>query len=137
MTEQILRAPPLRQRVTKLGLWCGAGAIAVALTEFWVFPWLRTWLSVADPVELMFRLRVVFAGLSLSILAPAVWAFHLARRVLKVGQWPLPATFVLRDTPVITGRGVRVRGRVLIAWSVLTAVLGIFALMMPDLMRAA
>ena len=132
--EVILRAPPLRQRIVKLGILFGIAGVAVVFAEFWFFPWLRTWLSVADATELQFRLRIVFAGLALSIFAPAAYMFHVGTRVLKTGQWPLPGSFVLRDTPVKSGRGVRVTGWAMIAWSVLAAGLGIFALMMPDLM---
>ncbi len=135
-TEQILRAPPMKQRITKLVIWFGGAAIALAIAQVWFFPWLRTWLSVKDAAELVFRLRVVFAGLALSILAAAGYVFYVGRRVLQVGQWPLPGSFVLRDTPVITGRGVRLRAWAMIAWSAVAAVLGIFAALMPELMRA-
>lgn len=135
MTVQILRAPPLKQRLTKLALWIGAGAAFVAATEYWLFPWLRVWLSVKDEADLLFRLRVVFGGLALGILAAAVYAFDTGRRVLRAGQWPLPGAFVLRDTPVVTGRGVRWRGWGMIVWAALAAVLAVFAALLPALMH--
>jgi len=92
---------------------------------------------VKDATELVFRLRVVFAGLGLSILAAAGYVFHIGRRVLQAGQWPLPGSFVLRDTPVITGRGVRLRAWAMIAWSAVATAFAIFAALLPDLLRAA
>jgi len=136
MSNQILRAPPFKQRVTKLALWIVIGATVVAAAEFWFFPWLRVWLSVKDEAELLFRLRVVFGGLALGIFAAAAYVFHTGRRVLRTGQWPLPGAFVLRDTPLVTGRGVRWRGWGMIAWAVLAAALAVFAALMPELIRA-
>jgi hypothetical protein len=136
MTAPILRAPPLKQRLTKLAMWIGAGVAFVAATEYWLFPWLRVWLSVKDEAELLFRLRVVFGGLALGILAAAMYALHTGMRVLRAGQWPLPGAFVLRDTPVVTGRSVQWRGWGMIVWAAFAAALAVFAALMPALMHA-
>lgn len=136
MSNKILTAPPFKQRITRLTLWIGIGAAVVAGSEFWFFPWLRGWLAVKDEAELLFRLRVVFGGLALGIFAAAAYVFHTGRRVLRTGQWPLPGAFVLRDTAVVTGRGVRWRGWGMIVWAALAAVLAVFAALMPELIRA-
>ena len=132
----ILHAPPLGQRLAGLALWLGIAAALVVAAEFWFFPWLRGWLAVKDEAELLFRLRVVFGGLSLCIFAAAAYAFHFGRRVLRAGQWPLPGAFVLHDTPVITGRGVKWRAWGMIVWAGLAAALAVFAALMPELIRA-
>ena len=133
--KPILRAPPLRQRIVKLGILFGIAGVAIAVAEFRFFPWLREYLAVTDAGELHSRLRIVFAGLSLSILAAAAWAFHLGMRVLKIGQWPLPGAFVLRDTPVSTGRRARIMAWAMIVWAVCVAALGVFAALLPDMIH--
>lgn len=134
-TEPILRAPPLRRRIVKLGILFGIAGLAIAFAEFGFFPWLREYLAVTDAGDLHSRLRIVFAGLSLSILAAAAWAFHLGMRVLKFGQWPLPGAFVLRDTPVSTARRARIMAWAMIAWAVRVAALGVFAALLSDMIH--
>lgn len=135
MSKQFLHAPPLRQRIARLTLWFGIAAAVVTAAEFWFFPWLRVWLSVKGEAELLFRLRVVFGGLALGVFAAAAYVFRTAGGCCTRARWPLPGAFVLRDTPVVTGRSVQWRGWAMIVWAALAAVLAVFAALMPELIR--
>ena len=66
-----------------------------------------------------------------------VYAAWLARQLLRTGQFPLPGTLVLRDTPVQRGRQVRVRAWILLVLSGGLLILTAAALSLPgNLARA-
>jgi hypothetical protein len=125
MNPEIVRAPPTRVVLARLGFWIAAGALLVALGKLFLFPWLRSYLqSGIDPAEGMRRFKAVMFGFGVAVFLPAVHACRLGVRVLRQGQWPLAGSFVLRDTPVRRGRAVCARGYLFI---VLGVILGLDA----------
>jgi len=69
--------------------------------------------------------------LSISILGGlllcAAWGAWLARKTLKLNQWPLPGTWVFRRTPIQRGRRVIWRAYAILAWAVLMLASVVFA----------
>ncbi len=111
MNQDMLRAPPRRVAITKLALMLLAGILAVIFINEVLMPQMRQYLDASvDRADAIHRLSVVLGSVGLLTFASAGYICFLGTRVLRQGQWPLPDTFVLRDTPIQRGRWVRVRG---------------------------
>lgn len=126
MNQDMLRAPPRRVAVAKLAVMLLAGILAVILINEALIPFMRQYLDASvDRADSVRRLSVVLGIVGLFFFAVAGSICSLGTRVLRQGQWPLPGTFVMRDTPVQRGRWVRARG---IGLVILGALLGLSAI---------
>ncbi len=109
-------------------LWLIAVAVMLgAAVTYWLLPWFRTQMQVLPPCEAVRLARGVITAMLLGLpLIVVLWALPLARRLWRVGQFPLPGAWVLRRTRIQRGRAVQVRAVTLLVLSVLTAVLAIW-----------
>lgn len=114
MTE-VRRADPVarRQAVLLVALGALVGTLVIVGFEHYRSP-LRDWL-LRKPGEPAHRLKSVLvlatAILSAPLAALAVYLWLLGSTVLRAQQFPPPGCRVIRDTPVIGGRGAVLRGR--------------------------
>lgn len=132
---EVVRAPPLRIALAKLGAMVFVGALVVLLSKQYFFPWMKEYLAVThDRAEALRRFEIVMLGAATVVLGLAASAGWLGVRVLRQGQWPLAGAFVLRDTPLRRGRWVRVRGIALIVVAVLFAADAIGLALLPWLL---
>lgn len=135
MDVEVVRAPPRRLVLVRLGAMVAIGAVVVLLGKGYFFPWLREYLAVADDrAEAMYRFKLVMLGAGTVVLAIAAWAGWLGIRVLQQGRWPLEGSFVVRDTPVRRGRRARARGILFVVLAVLFAADAIGLVLAPWLM---
>jgi len=130
----MLRAAPLRTRMLVAAACLAAGSAVLALSKFWFFPWLKQYFASADSTNVHARLQYFFAGLALFVLAFAGYFGYLGVRAVVAQQWPLPGTFVIRDTPIRTGTPAVARGVALVALSLCAAALAIVAALMPGML---
>jgi hypothetical protein len=99
------------------------GAAIVLLANAYFFPWMSRYLAGgANRAEALYRFKIVMLGAGVFVLGIAAYAGWLGVRVIQQGQWPLPGSFVLRDTPVRRGLWVRVRGITLVVLAALFAI---------------
>jgi hypothetical protein len=133
MNEPTLHAPPLKKRIFTVALCVALGAGVLASYQRWFSPWLRHYLGSADRTNVHERLQNVFGGLAIFILVFSGYLLYVGVRAVSTQQWPLPGTFVLRETPVRTGRPAIIRGFLLIALALFAAALAVFSAIMPGL----
>jgi hypothetical protein len=114
MTE-VRKADPAARRQAVVLVVFGAlvGALLILGFERYRTP-LHDWL-LSDPRELGHRVKLVFllaaALLSAPLAAFAAYLWSLGAKVIRAGEFPPPGYRVIRDTPVIAGRGAVLRGR--------------------------
>lgn len=115
MTPEVVRAPPLRIALAKLAAMIVVGAAMVLFAKACLSPWVTGYLGgAANRAEALYRFKIVMLGAGVFVLGIAAYAGWLGIRVMQQGQWPLPGSFVVRDTPVRHGRWVRARGIMLV-----------------------
>jgi len=134
MNQPVLRAAPLRTRVLVVSAWLAAGSVVLALSELWFFPWLKQYFASANKTNIHERLQYFFAGLAIFILAFAGFIGYLGVRAVVTQRWPLPGTFVVRDTPIRTGTPAVARGVALLALSLCALALAIVAALIPGML---
>lgn len=133
MADEILRADPRLRRQTLGALCVGALACAIALVMFQ--NWL-TGISALPGNDLliarlwrMIGIAVTGSGICMGLLA--WYAVHKAARIRAAGQFPVPGTRVMRDTPIRRGESALRISRLLsvvgLCLLVLSLVLGFIA----------
>jgi len=91
-----------------------AGVLAIELVEAYLADLMsRPICEAIEPVS------VLLAAVLGAVLLCAPWAAWIARKALKLNQWPLPGTWVFRRTPIQRGRPVIWRAYAMLAWAVL------------------
>jgi hypothetical protein len=127
MTE-VQKADPAarRQVVLVIILATATGALLIAGFEHFREPF-QEWLS-SEPAETARRAKLaVYVStfvLSAPVIAFAIYFWLLGARVLRAQQFPPPGFRVIRDTPVVGGRGAMIRGH---AIQILAVCLGVSA----------
>jgi len=120
MTAEFIEPTPASRR--KLAIFLVAALIGgVALIELAQghLAELRT-RPVCEAIDpFLSWLAFVLGGLLLC----AAWVAWMARRALRVNQWPLPGTLVFRRTPIRRGRPVVWRAYAMLAWAILVVAL--------------
>jgi hypothetical protein len=103
MQPDVIKAAP-RSKVIfyRVATLVAVGSVLI-LNEVWFHPWLRRYLSVADPVLAAARGRHVLLVFVAFVGIVVFLAFFQAWRIFRAGQFPLPGAFVSRDTPVRRG----------------------------------
>jgi hypothetical protein len=104
---------PHDQRVLILS-WI-ALAFAGALIVLWLKPALLAHVNALPVCDQLPWWRAFLVGALCAPVVVALWAVHYARKLLRYEQMPLPGTRVLRRTPIVRGRPVRLRAWLLIA----------------------
>ena len=126
--NEVQRADPeaRRQAVLVIVFATAAGGLLIAGFEHFREPF-REWLS-SEPAETARRAKLaVYVStfiLSAPVIAFAIYLWLLGRRVLRAQQFPPPGFRVIRDTPVVGGRGAVTRGH---AIQILAVCLGMSA----------
>ncbi|HTA66048.1 MAG TPA: hypothetical protein VK753_11135 [Xanthomonadaceae bacterium] len=131
---EILRSDP--QQVREMQRW--AIAVAVAAATLWLL--FRYWIQHDNAYVVLHRMFGLCYGLSVLLLAVAVYTVRYARRIFDAGQYPPPGGWVLGDTRVLRGDAARARGRWVIVCAIVLALLGFYAAYLPhsiDAMRIA
>jgi hypothetical protein len=108
MEPEIIRAIPREAVLKRLFLGIGAGAVLTASKGF-LYSRLTEYLSVPGREELLFRFRVLMAGMGLFLLPVIVLFSVQAYRIASSSQFPPPGTEVWRDTVIVRGRPALVR----------------------------
>ena len=115
--NEIQKADPAarRQAVLLVIFGMAVGALLIAGIEHFREPF-REWL-LSEPAETARRAKLAMyvSGFVVSapVIAFAVFLWLLGARVLRAQQFPPPGFRVIRDTPVVGGRGATVRGHVI------------------------
>ena len=115
--NEIRKADPGARRRAILVVVLGAavGGLLIAGFEHFREPF-RDWL-ISDPAETARREKLaIYASvvvLCVPVMAAAAYFWLLGAKVLRAQQFPPPGFRVIRDTPVIDGRGAVTRGHVL------------------------
>lgn len=130
-SDGIVRAASFNGRVLAVSIVVIVLGVLGLATELWFKPWFRDYFSVASRAELTSRVQHIFYAISIIVASIAAWEFWFALRVLRVGQWPLPNAFVLRDTPVQRGTRLRVRIGAMFLGALCTAGVAIYAALFP------
>ena len=115
--SQIRKADPAARRQTTAIVVIGAvlGCVLILAFDRWL-PILQDWLlsetgGPGQRVKLTFMLIATLVSAPLLIFAAYLWS--LGAKVFRVGVFPPPGHRVLRDTPVLSGKKARFRGRTL------------------------
>jgi hypothetical protein len=129
--REVRKADPAARRHAVLTVVLGALVGAFLIVGFdWYGNSVRDWVR-AQPSDMPRRLRLLFllgaSLLSAPLLVFAVHFWSLGARVLRARQFPPPGYRVIRDTPVIGGRGALVRGR---AFKILGVGLGVTSVLL-------
>jgi hypothetical protein len=115
--NEVQKADPAarRQAVLVIVFATATGALLIAGFEHFREPFLE-WLS-SEPAETVRRAKLaVYVSafiLSAPVIAFATYLWLLGARVLRAQQFPPPGFRVIRDTPVVGGRGAMIRGHVI------------------------
>lgn len=131
MEPEVLKAIPKATAIKRLAFYLLSGGLLVWLGNEFLFPWLKEYLSVGDKAEALFRFKIVMAGLGISMLPFAAYLALLAWRIVKSRQFPPPGTQVLRDTPIVRGRKVLIRGGWLVFCTLWLLACAIYAAYIP------
>jgi hypothetical protein len=115
--NEVQKADPAarRQAVLVIIFATATGALLIAGFEHFRESFLE-WLS-SEPAETVRRAKLaVYVSafiLSAPVIAFATYLWLLGARVLRAQQFPPPGFRVIRDTPVVGGRGAMIRGHVI------------------------
>ena len=126
--NEVQKADPAarRQAVLMIVFATAIGALLIAGFEHFREPF-REWLS-SEPAETARRVELAIYVSAFIVSAPviafAIYFWLLGARVLRAQQFPPPGFRVIRDTPVVGGRGAMLRGH---AIQVLAVCLGVSA----------
>ena len=126
--NEIQKADPAarRQVVLMIVFATATGALLIAGFEHFREPF-QEWLS-SEPAETARRAELaIYVSafiLSAPVIAFAIYFWLLGARVLRARQFPPPGFRVIRDTPVVGGRGAVIRGHVI---QILAVCLGVSA----------
>ena len=92
-----------------------AAVLVAALLVFFVRPTLLGFIGSLPACERARWSLTLLAALLAPLPFVAAWVALHARRLIAVGQWPLPGAWVWRRTPVRRGRALRVQAYALMA----------------------
>jgi hypothetical protein len=115
--NDIQKADPAarRQAVLLVIFGTAVGALLIAGFEHFREPF-REWL-LSEPAETARRAKLAMYVSAFVVSAPmiafAIYLWLLGARVLRAQQFPPPGFRVIRDTPVVGGRGAVTRGYVI------------------------
>ena len=115
MTPQFIE-PTADSRRKFAMLWVAALVVGLAVIELLEIQSDRVKTQPICESLTMFSLwcALVFGGLALC----GLWAASMGHRSLKLGQWPLPGTWVLRRTPIHRGASAKWRAYAIFAWGI-------------------
>jgi hypothetical protein len=118
MNQQIVKAT----KSSRL-MFFGSCLLAVTVLAIAVYfkPWFHALVvsSRAEDARLVNRIAATwFFWLSCF----PIYSAWMRRKILRIGQWPLPDAWVLRDTPVMTGDAATLRGYLIIIASIVACV---------------
>jgi hypothetical protein len=118
-TPPVLKADPAyRRRALLIYATCVPLALVLFLAaRQWGLPMLVEHLRRSGDESLRL-LKVIAIGSMAIPLGACVYLFLLGRRIQVSAQVPAPGTKVIRDTPVVHGRGARRLGMVIVALSI-------------------
>jgi len=107
--------PASRRKILVIAL---VAVVAGLACKLWLFP---AYFGYIDRLPLCDRIpwlrdSILFVSL-IPLAVAAGWAVPTARKLLRIGQSPLPGTLVFVRTPIKRGRVVRWRAYGLFAWS--------------------
>jgi len=115
MSAEYLEATPQSRRRAGL-VFVGALVLGVVLIEA-----LDTWLeqSKALPMcEQLTSFRWLWATVWAALGILCLWVARVGQQSLKLNQWPLPGTWLLRRTLIHRGKSAKWRALAMLGWSV-------------------
>jgi ATP/ADP translocase len=125
MTQPIIRAD--RRYRKKLLILYALFVLVVILLIGWVLPWSKAYLLQLELETALTVMKVVLAVMFLSFVPAGLYVWRLGRKIMVHERFPPPGVKVMKDTKLIEGKRARVRGRVLIVFSLVLILFGLFA----------
>ncbi len=101
------------------------GSIGVAVIG-WGLPWMQKFLQTLGREEALQFMKVVLVMVFLSVIPVALYLFSFGRKVSAAERFPPPGTKVIRDTVVLEGEKAKQRGRLIVVFSLVLALFGLF-----------
>ncbi|MGA7827754.1 MAG: hypothetical protein WCA04_08845 [Geobacteraceae bacterium] len=120
----ILRADLAFRRKCYIGL--GVFVVLCFALFQWGLPGFESIFQSKRPEEALRILNTFIAVIFFAIFILAMSVLRFAKRILEVEQFPLPGSKVLKDTEIIEGVLARRKAYVLIVFSLVLAVMGLF-----------
>ena len=93
----------------------------------WVLPWAKEYLHRLDPETALSVMKVTLVVGFLSVVPFGLYLLAFGCKVMEHERFPPPGVKVIRDTKLIEGEKARVRGRLLVVFSLILIVFGLFA----------
>jgi hypothetical protein len=120
--QDVIRADPLARRraLVAFGAILAAGAGAVT----WGLPAAAAYLKQLPAADALRLLQWLAAAAFLPMVPFGYFTWRHGQRILASGRFPPPGTRVIVDTPLLTGREARGRGRALRMLAVALAAFG-------------
>ena len=113
-----------RQAILVIVFGTAIGALLISSFDYFREPF-REWL-LSEPAETARRARLAICVavfvLSAPVIVVAVYLWLFGAKVLRAQQFPPPGVRVIRDTPVVSGRGAVIRGHI---FQILAVCLGV------------
>lgn len=129
-TPEILHTDASQRHKVEWSL--AAIAIAALLLWFGLFPFLHAWMNAPEFRVMLYRVGLVFYGLSALMLATAAGCAWYAWRILRASQFPPPGSWLLRDARVLRGDAGRARGWWVVACGVSFVLLAAYTAWAPS-----
>ena len=110
--------PAYRRRVLRLSAAVlAAGVVLGVVVVQWGLPALARHLDRQRPDDAIRFLKTLYIAMMLPPLAFFLHCFRVARQIQQCGEYPLPGSSAIRDTPIVRGRAASRRAHALMACS--------------------
>jgi hypothetical protein len=125
MTQRIIRADKGYRR--KLLILYALFILVAVLLIGWGLPWSKAYLLRLELETALAVMQVVLAVMFLGFVPAGLYVWRLGRKIMVHERFPPPGVKVMKDTKLIEGKKARFRGRVLIVFSLVLILFGLFA----------
>lgn len=133
MNQDLVRADPAYRKkvIFVYVIFAAVGAAIIG----WGIPWLGKHLQSLDPKEALQFMKLILIAVFLGVLPLAFYLLRFGRKVIQAEQFPPPGVKVIRDTAVLVGGKAKLRGRAIVALSLILVLLSLLgAFYMPYLL---
>jgi len=111
MSKEVIKADKeYRRKIIALSALLAVVGLVILV---WIFPLNPEALKDLEGETIFFIVKVLTVFLMLCSVTMGLYFFRFSKKILKHEQIPPPGVKVIKDTPVIRGKGARVRGYIL------------------------
>lgn len=115
------------KRIRKFVILAYIVAVLVILVlTMWILPWSEGKLEQTEPEVMLRIIRIVIAFIFLSIVLFGLYMCRFGWRVIRHKKMPPPGTKVIVDTKVLEGDKAVMRGKIIIAVSLVLIIVGLY-----------